>query len=123
MRLMIKLSLIINIVVLVPVCFGIVSGANWAQEAYGVFSPSQGILLSIYFAICIASIALFFLGDAKFVFSLLFVQVVYKLTTPFTVGTFGNPVVISNILIAVFHSVTLSIIFKSMYLTKKSGSS
>jgi hypothetical protein len=39
---------------------------------------------------------------------LLLMQVVYKLTTPFTVGTFGNPVVVSNLVIAALHSVTLA---------------
>ncbi|MGK7944981.1 MAG: hypothetical protein AB4058_10985 [Microcystaceae cyanobacterium] len=114
---MIKLSLILNIVVLVPVCFGIISRANWAQRSYGVFSPSQGILLSIYLAIGIASITLLLINDLKYVFSLLSVQVIYKVTTPFTVGTFENPVVISNLLIAAFHSVSLALIFKAVYLT------
>lgn len=120
MKLMIKLSLILNISVLVPICFGIISRANWTQRGYGVFSPAQGILLSIYFAICIASIALLFIDEVKYVFSLLFVQVIYKVTTPFTVSTFENPVVISNLLIAVFHAVTIALIFKAIYLTERS---
>jgi len=120
MKVMIKLSLILNIAVLLPVCFGIISRANWAQEGYGIFSPAQGILLSIYLAICIASIALLFVDDVKFVLSLLFIQVVYKVTTPFTVGAIENPIVISNLLITVFHSVTLALIFKAIYLGEKS---
>jgi hypothetical protein len=41
---------------------------------------------------------------------LLLVQVLYKLTTPFTVGSFANPVVISNLVIAALHLTTLGLI-------------
>jgi hypothetical protein len=122
MKFMIRFSLILNIAVLVPICYGIASGANWAERGYGVFSSAQGILLSIYIAICIASIALLFIDDPRYVSSLLFVQVVYKITTPFTVGTLGNPVVISNLLIAVVHSVTLVLIYKALYSPEKTES-
>ena len=44
--------------------------------------------------------------------ALLLVQVIYKVTTPFTVGSLGNPVVITNLAIAVFHSLTLWSIWK-----------
>jgi hypothetical protein len=43
--------------------------------------------------------------------ALLLVQVIYKLTTPFTVGSFTNPVVLSNLAIAAFHSGTLAVIW------------
>jgi hypothetical protein len=34
-------------------------------------------------------------------------QIVYKTLTPFTTKTFKNPVVISNLFIAIFHFFTL----------------
>jgi hypothetical protein len=37
---------------------------------------------------------------------------VYKLATPVTVGTLFNPVVVSNLGIAVFHAVTVVLIFR-----------
>ncbi|MEB3160003.1 MAG: hypothetical protein VKL20_00940 [Synechocystis sp.] len=114
MKLMIRLSLLLNIAVLTPVCFGLISQANWIQRGYGVFTPAQGILLSIYLVILGASIALLFIDDKKLVFSLLFIQVFYKITTPFTVGTIQNPIVISNLLIAAFHAVTLLLIYQSL---------
>jgi hypothetical protein len=40
-------------------------------------------------------------------------QIVYKLLSPFSVKTFKNPVVISNLLIAIFHSVTIYTILKA----------
>ena len=42
------------------------------------------------------------------------VQILYKLTTPVTVGTLQNPVVISNLGIAMFHTVTLVVIWRVM---------
>jgi hypothetical protein len=116
---MIKISLIINIAVLVPICSALMIDADWVQNGYGPITQARGILLSIYLSIAFASIILLFLKDPKLVASLLFVQVVYKLTTPFTVGTFGNPVVISNLLISVFHAVTLYFIWRAGQLFKR----
>jgi hypothetical protein len=42
--------------------------------------------------------------------ALLGVQVIYKLTTPFTVGTWRNPVVLSNLAIAAVHTATLTML-------------
>jgi hypothetical protein len=99
-----KLSLILNILVLIPVCSGVLLKANWAVESYGIETPARGILLSIYLAILIFSAVLLFKFDPKMVMALLSVQIVYKLLSPIMVGTITNPVIISNIFIAVFHS-------------------
>lgn len=103
---MITLSLLLNTLVLIPVCLGLMTDAAWARETYGENSPARGILLSIYLAILLVSVALLFVGQPFAVAALLVVQIVYKATTPFTVGTIRNPVVISNILIAMFHTAT-----------------
>jgi hypothetical protein len=99
-----RLSLILNILVLIPVCSGLLLKANWAVESYGLETPARGILLSIYLAILIFSAVLLFKFDPKMVMALLSVQIVYKLLSPIMVGTITNPVIISNIFIAVFHS-------------------
>ena len=111
---MIKASLLINILVLIPVCFGILSSANWAQLSYGNHTPARSILLSVYIAILICSIILLFKPDPKMVAALLIVQIIYKFTTPFTVGTFTNSVVISNIFIAIFHCITIFVTWKDI---------
>jgi hypothetical protein len=49
---------------------------------------------------------------ASMVIALLSVQVVYKLTTPLTVGI-KNPCVISNLLIAVLHTITLGLMARN----------
>jgi hypothetical protein len=58
-------------------------------------------------AILICSVLLLIHREPKAVAALLLVQVLYKITTPLTVGTITNPVVISNLIIAVVHTATL----------------
>lgn len=113
MRALIFASLALNIVVLVPVCYSLLSGAGWTVSAYGPASPARGILLSIYLAILLCSVALIFKSVPAMVATLLAVQILYKITTPFTVGNFANPVVVSNLAIAAFHSITLWWIWKN----------
>jgi hypothetical protein len=50
---------------------------------------------------------LLFKFDPKFVMALLLVQVVYKVLSPIMVGTLTNPVIISNLFIAAFHSYSI----------------
>lgn len=111
MNLMIKLSLALNVIVLMPVCGSLLSGAGWTLAAYGPASPARGILLSIYLAILVVSVGLLFKPVPAMVAALLVVQIVYKLTTPFTVGTLANPVVLSNLAIAAVHAATVATIY------------
>ena len=113
MRVMINLSLLLNIAVLAPVCAGLIADASWARASYGEASAARGILLSVYLAIGLVSALLFFVREPKLVAALLLVQVVYKVTTPLTVGTLANPVVVSNLGIAAFHAVTLALIWRA----------
>ena len=114
MQTLIYLSLILNIVVLVPIVVLMVVKSPLVDTAWGSFTAARGILLSIYFAILVASIVLLLLPVTAFIAALLSVQVIYKVTTPFTVGTFRNPVVISNLVISAVHIVTLSSIVSSV---------
>lgn len=113
MNLLIKLSLALNILVLVPVCGSLLSEAGWILAAYGPASPARGILLSIYLAILIVSLGLLVRPVPAMVAALLIVQIIYKVTTPFTVGTLNNPVVLSNLAIAAFHAVTVAAIVQA----------
>ncbi|RPH43874.1 MAG: hypothetical protein EHM87_12390 [Burkholderiales bacterium] len=114
MKTMIRLSLLANVAVLIPVCAGLLTDAGWTGHGYGGATAARGILLSVYGAILVVSIALLFRPDPMLVAPLLGVQVLYKLTTPFTVGSFENPVVISNLVIAVLHLATLSLIVQGL---------
>lgn len=94
MKTLITTSLALNVLVLVPVCYGLLSSAGWTQAAYGPPSPARGIVLSVYLAILLGSLALLAKPALAMIAALLAVQVAYKLTTPLTVGTLDNPVVI-----------------------------
>jgi len=50
-RLMVVLSLLVNVAVLLPVCVGLLTNASWTTSAYGEGTPARAILLSIYLAI------------------------------------------------------------------------
>ena len=76
-------------------------------ETLGEFNPARGILLAIYMTILIASIGLLIFPDTKFSIALLLMQIVYKLLTPVTVKTLKHPFVISNMLVAIVHIVTV----------------
>lgn len=101
-------SLLLNILVLVPVCLVMLIGGERAARVYGSATPARGILLALYLTILVASVTLLWLDRPDALAALLAMQVLYKGITPFTVGTWRQPVVISNLLIAAFHAVTLS---------------
>jgi hypothetical protein len=111
---MILISLIVNILVLMPVCIGLVGDVPRVSSVYGDDSPARGILLSVYGAILLVSIALLFKPLPILVAPLLLVQILYKVTTPFTVGGFTNPVVISNLFVAALHLITLYLILRTI---------
>lgn len=104
---MLTLSLALNVAVLAAVLFGMVTDRAWVAEAYGARSPARAILQSIYGAILLVSLGLLCAPDVRAASALLLVQVLYKLTTPWTVRSMRNPVVLSNLAIAVVHCVTL----------------
>jgi len=110
---MLMLSLVLNVIVLTPICLGLVADAGWIAEAYGPRAPARDILLSVYLAMFLASAAFLFRPVPSMVAALLLVQIVYKVTTPFTVGTVMNPVVASNLAIAAFHAVTLVLLWRA----------
>ena len=116
MRWMMVLSLLINVAVLLPVCAGLLTDASWTTSAYGEGTPARAILLSIYLAIGLVSVLLLVHREPKAVAALLLVQVLYKLITPLTVGTLANPVVVSNLVIAGFHTATLMCLWRGQAL-------
>lgn len=100
---MLTISLLLNILVLIPICYLMLTNNVRIVETLGDFNPARGILLAIYTTIVAASIFLLIYPDTKFAIALLLVQIVYKLLTPLTVKTLKHPFVISNVLIAVVH--------------------
>lgn len=109
MTTMVQLSLLLNVLVLVPVCAGLLLNARWVQQAFGSRTPARGILLSMYLAIGLTSLGLLFRPQSDMALALLVVQILYKFMSPFTVGTLKNPVVVSNLAIATFHFITVTL--------------
>jgi len=114
MKTMIYLSLGLNILVLIPIVVLMALKSPIVDEAWGEFTAARGILMSIYMSILVVSVFLVFTPAPSFVAALLIVQVIYKLTTPFTVGTLANPIVISNLAISALHIATLATIVAVM---------
>ena len=82
MKQMILVSLLANVVVLIPVCLSLLVDASWVGAAYGANSPARGILLSLYGAILLVSIGLFFQREPLFVAPLLLAVSYTHLTLP-----------------------------------------
>ena len=110
---LIRFSLFLNIAILIPVCFGILSGQEFVFHGWGMAQPSLYILLSIYCTILLASFYLIIRPNTYLVFSLLSMQFIYKILSPIFVGSWQNPVVLSNLAVAAVHLVSLYRIVKS----------
>ena len=109
---MVRVSLGLNIAVLVPVCAVLILDVTPFVDAWGPATPARGIMLSMYVSILILSAGLWMQRNPMLVAPLLVMQICYKVTTPITVGSITNPVVISNLVIAIVHEVTLWYIVK-----------
>jgi hypothetical protein len=101
-------SLLVNVFVLVPVTGVLLLNRRPAVETWGERQPGRQILLAVYLSILALSIALLIIGEPRMAAGLLLAQIVYKVLTPFTVGSLRHPVVISNLAIAALHAVTVS---------------
>ena len=104
---MIRVSLSVNIAVLIPVCTVLILNIRPFVDVWGPATPARGILLSMYLSILFISIGLWLRRNPMLVAPLLAMQICYKLITPITVVSLTNPVVISNIAIAILHALTL----------------
>jgi len=107
MHTLVTISLAVNIVVLIPIVILMLIKSPLVDHAWGTFTAARGILLSMYGTILVLSCALIVMPVPAFAVALLLMQVIYKITTPFTVGSFTNPIVISNLVIAALHVGTL----------------
>jgi hypothetical protein len=110
----VKISHVINVLVAGSMAFLLFIDASNITTVYGEATHARSILTSVYFAIAATSLfALIFplhsIAIAKVLFPL---QILYKLSTLVTVGSFSHPVVLSNILISVFHALSLLVILK-----------
>ena len=121
---MLIVSLLLNMVVLVPVVGSLLARAGWITRAWGERTPARDILLAIYVAILVVSVALLVavavsgpsLVLESAAVALFAVQIVYKVLTAVTVtDALRNPVVLSNLGIAVVHAITVATIAPALF--------
>lgn len=119
---MLIISLLLNIAVLIPVASVLLLSTRRGIDArerfpWGERTPARDILLAIYIAILVVSIALLagvaLVGPTATIeaasAALFTVQIVYKVLTAATVrDALRNPVVLSNLGIAVVHAITVA---------------
>lgn len=106
-------ALILNIAVLVPVTVSIFRKSEWTLEAYGNQTPSRQILLCIYLSILIWSIIILILRSNSSAIALLSIQATYKLLSVLITKDLSNPVIISNLLIAFYEIIAISVAFST----------
>jgi hypothetical protein len=106
------LSHVINVLVAGAIGLLLLMNIPAMTSVYGEATPARAILSSIYLSIAAASAcALLFPEYSITIAKVLFLlQIFYKISTPFTVGTIKNPVVVSNLLISIVHTVSLCVI-------------
>ena len=104
---MLTVSLLLNVLVLIPVCLGLLRDGERMGTVLGPRQDGRQILLAIYLAILALSVLLLLRPDPAMAGGLLLVQVIYKLLSPLTVGKLRHPVVLSNLGIAGVHALTL----------------
>lgn len=80
----------------------------WTVRGYGEPSDARSILLAVYLSILISSFYLLFVGSNDRIVNLLSLQIIYKTLSLLTVRSVQNPVIVSNLLIAIFHGVAIS---------------
>ena len=104
---MVVVSLVANVVVLVPVIWGLAAGTQHA--AFGPDTPARRILICVYGAILVLSAVLLAWpgGRAALAPGLLVVRVAYKLATVPILGV-GHPVAVANLAIAALHALALA---------------
>ena len=112
---MLAVSLLINVLILVPVVGGLLRNTPSTTDVFGAQSPARQILTALYLAILIMSIALLVLlvtrgFDAAWTYALplLLLQIVYKLLT-WPLVRLKHPVVMPNLAVAALHTLTLAV--------------
>ena len=113
-------SLCLNCLILIPLCFALITRPENMVDVYGVNTPARGILLCVYLSIAALSLVLLaMLGSGytaqaqSWAIPLLALQVTYKLLTVPTIGL-ANPVAVTNLFVAAVHIGTVTVLFRQM---------
>jgi hypothetical protein len=106
---MIIAALIINILILFPVCLGLHFRLHRFDRVFGEDNTARQILTSIYLAILTLSIAILLNPQTRITFAipLLSLQVIYKIISVILIRDKKTPVLWFNLAVAIFHSVAI----------------
>ncbi len=113
----ITVSHLINVLVAGVMALLLMSNERHMKKVFGEVTPARQILSSFYFAIAVASLVALIAPQYSIVIaSVLFpIQILYKLSTLVTVSSKSNPVIWCNLLISIFHAISLYIIYYSIF--------
>ena len=108
---MIFLSYVLNIIVLIPVCAGLLISHPRMDPVFGARSTAREILTCMYLTILFVSSICLIRGDMSVstAQSLFGFQIMYKLLTLIVIRNKKAPVYWFNGAIALFHGVTLTL--------------
>lgn len=107
---LILISHIVNVIVAGTMCVLLITNNARMTPVYGEPTPARSILASLHGSIAALSLfAIIFPIYSIIIALVLFpLQILYKLSTPITVGRAGHPVVVSNIAISILHLLSLA---------------
>lgn len=106
---MLKAAFGINVLILVPICWGLARGAKEMDVVFGASSTARQILLCMYFTLILFSLYLLYDSDRAVGWAppILGFQIIYKVLSLFLIEDKTVPVYWFNLGVAIFHSFTI----------------
>jgi hypothetical protein len=111
MEALIWVSYSINVVVLVPICGFLLMGKPQLTEVFGSDATARQILLCMYLTLLTLSLYFLVTGNANLTvaWTIFSFQIIYKLLSVVLIRNKRVPVLWFNLVIALFHAVTLAL--------------
>lgn len=109
MPILFTISYLANVIVLIPVCYFLITKNNRFAEVFGVDSTARQILTCMYMTLFLISSYLLFTGNqiALVAWSILGFQIIYKLISLYLIADKRVPVYWFNFFVAILHGITL----------------
>jgi hypothetical protein len=109
MPILFTVSYLANVIVLIPVCYFLITNNKRLVEVYGADSTARQILTCMYITLLMISSYLLLTGNqiAQVAWSILGFQVIYKFISLYLITNKRVPVYWFNFFVAILHGVTL----------------
>lgn len=101
------ISCTLNVALFSFICFGFHRNTRWVRGMFGPPSPARSALFAVYLAALVFSVILFAGVFPTFAVPLLLFHVATIIAVPFTYQNIRHPVVVTYLLLAVVHSITI----------------